>query len=70
MPTLDQQVRCHYNTPVGCFHHRGVVTGTEQHALPLWQSSGDTCYNSEFAEISDCDDAPPVGTQGTVALRR
>ncbi|GHH70429.1 hypothetical protein GCM10017673_22300 [Streptosporangium violaceochromogenes] len=60
MPTLKQEVSRDDDPPIRSLQHRGVVPGTEKDGPSLWQASGNTSNNSEFAEISDCDDAPPV----------
>ncbi|GAA1665680.1 hypothetical protein GCM10009733_074140 [Nonomuraea maheshkhaliensis] len=59
MPALQQQVRGDHDPPVGRADESGVVTRPEHYRRALGQTSGNTIYHTEFAEISDCDDAPP-----------
>ncbi|GAA3108156.1 hypothetical protein GCM10020001_027740 [Nonomuraea salmonea] len=59
MAALDQQVRRDRDTPVGGADDGGVVTRAEHHRVTLGQLCGNAIYHTEFAEISDCDDAPP-----------
>ncbi|SDH26357.1 hypothetical protein SAMN05421505_11362 [Sinosporangium album] len=69
VPTLEQQVSCHNDALVRRSDDGSIVTRAKQNGVALRQASNNTINQSEFAKISDSDDAPPGASQGTVTLR-
>ncbi|GAA2214907.1 hypothetical protein GCM10009850_103740 [Nonomuraea monospora] len=61
MPAFEQQIGRDDHAPVGHADDGGVVARAKHYRLTLGQTSGNAIYHTEFAEISDCDDAPPDG---------